>query len=81
MFPSSRREHLRFRAAVAKLPWQPSGRGRSISLGNNTKREYAAKARGEVLLSDRARDSVFSRAFLRLTDASLGKQRRFTGTL
>ena len=48
-FSSLNRLHLRARAAAAKLPWQPSGRGRRTSLGKSTTRENALKARGEAL--------------------------------
>ncbi len=48
-FPSLNKLHLRARAAAAKLPWQPSGRGRRSSLGKSTTKENMLKARGEVL--------------------------------
>ena len=51
------------------------------SLGKRTKRAKALKARGEDLWSPKAIERVSSRASLIALEASLGKQRRFTGTL
>ncbi len=68
-------------AAAAKLPWHPSGRGRRSSLGKRTKRAKALKESGEELWSDMARERVSSKASLRAHATSLGKLRRFAGTL
>ena len=51
ILPSLSRLHLLERVAAAKLPWQPSGRGRRSSLGKRTKRAKALKERGEDLWS------------------------------
>ena len=52
-----------------------------ISLGKMTKRAKALRARGEDLWRDMDSERVSSRASLRALEASLGEQRRFTGTL
>ncbi len=52
-----------------------------MSLGKRTKRAAALKARGEDLCSERAKDRVVSSASLKPSEASLGNERLFTGTL
>ena len=81
IFPSLSRLHLLVRVIDAKLPWHPSGRGRRSSLGKRTKRVKALNARGEDLWRDKANKRVSSRTFLKAREASLGNQRRLTGTL
>jgi hypothetical protein len=44
-------------------------------------KELALKAIGEFMWRDRAKERVQSKASRRADDASLGKERRFTGTL
>ncbi len=52
-----------------------------MSLGKRTKRADALKERGEVLWRERAKERVISSASRFASEASLGKDRRFTGTL
>ena len=53
-----------------------------MSLGKMTKSVEALKARAEVLWRERAKERVTSIASsLSASEASLGKDRRFTGTL
>ena len=50
-------------------------------MGKRTKMLKALKPNGEDFCSDRANKRVSSRVHLRALEASLGKQRRLTGTL
>ena len=52
-----------------------------MSMGKRTNKAAALKARGEVLWRERAKERVTSIASLKVSEASLGKERRFTGTL
>ena len=45
-----------------------------------TKRAEALKDRGEVLWKEKAKERVISSASLKASEASLRKDRRFTGT-
>jgi hypothetical protein len=73
--------HIMMRAAAAKPPWHPSGRGRRRSLGKRTNKLKALNARGGDLYKESANERVSSRISLKATEASLGKPRNLTGAL
>ena len=52
-----------------------------MSLGKKTKRAAELNARGEDTCCERAKERVMSSASLRASEASLGNERLFTGTL
>ncbi len=52
-----------------------------MSLGKRTKRAEVLKARGEVLWRESAKERVTPNVSFSASDASLEKERRFTGTL
>ena len=79
--PDASIRHFFSSSAAATLPWHPSGRGLSMSLGKSTKRAAALKARGESLCVEVARERVTSNVSRRSWFACFGKARRLTGTL
>ena len=52
-----------------------------MSLLKRANKAAALKAKGEVLWRERAKERVTSKASLKASEASLGNERRFTGTL
>jgi hypothetical protein len=81
MFPSLGNRYLLLKAVAAKPLWQPSGRGRRRSMGKRTNKLKALKANGEELCKESGNERVSFRVSIRAPEASLGKQRRLTGTM
>jgi hypothetical protein len=73
--------HLFLKAASAKRPWHPAGRGLRRSLGKRINKEYALKPIDEFLLSESARESITFNVSLSNEEASFGKAVRLSGTL